>query len=155
MKKDHQLKLLFVSILALLLVLLIAGCSPQKRLNRLLALNPELIKENDSVPGSTIQPAVHMDSTFFALPGDTIIIEQEKIRTEFIRLPNDSFHINTDKAADTIRCWVKVPKVMVTAKTGFINMPWLWSDKAYKIAFFMLLGSVFIYGVKKIFWSRR
>lgn len=95
-------------ILAILLIF--AGCSPQKRLKRLVDKHPELI-QIDTIRDTITTTAVHIDTAFKYKAGDTVVIEKDKVRTELIFLPGDTVKVNTDKQADTIYIEKTVPTI--------------------------------------------
>lgn len=88
----------------------LVACSPQKRLNRIVRNNPELIRI-DTIRDTLTTPAVHIDTIVHYQTGDTIIIEKENVRTELIFLPGDSIKVNTDKAPDTVYFEKPVPVI--------------------------------------------
>ena len=66
----------------LLIVLFSVGCSPQRRLNRLIIKHPELIK-TDTLKDSVIVPKIEFDTVFKLQLGETITINKDSIVYQF------------------------------------------------------------------------
>ena len=74
----------FSFLVILLLGLLIASCSPQKRLQRLLLKHPDLVKiDSVKITDTIILPPIRTTDTIdlTEMP-DTLVIEKEKVRIE-------------------------------------------------------------------------
>lgn len=107
-----------------LIIILSVSCTPQKRLNRLISKHPNLIAYIDTIRDTTIFNTIKIDSIFMARPGDTIVIELERLRTEFIRMGIDTFKIQTQKQADTIIKQIPVPVVKTQMTVQKKNSFW-------------------------------
>lgn len=68
--------------------------------------------------------SVRVDSVFVAQVGDTVIIEKEKLKLKYVRLPGDSVYIEAECEADTV--YQKVPVTVtkiISAKSDWLK--WL------------------------------
>jgi len=145
--------LLFILALALL-----ASCSPQKRLARLVKNNPELVSTDTvfkQVP--VYMPAVSTD-TVFQFSTDTITLEKGRLRVDVIMDPvTKKIYVRGECRADTV--YVNVPVEIITVnpvETVKIRKPSFWQ----KIKYFCLgaiIGGLllFIFGPSMINWARR
>lgn len=84
-------------------VLIIVGCSPQKRLQRLIRKHPELVQTDTiQLTDTFISKAIQADTTYiFTGSTDTILLEKERLRVEIIR-NTDTLYISGSVAPDTI-----------------------------------------------------
>jgi hypothetical protein len=79
------------------------SCTPQKRLNRLIALHPEL-KTIDTIriQDTTIIPATRIDTSFYeGKLNDTVIITKEKLKLKLHRI-HDTVYVEAEREADTV-----------------------------------------------------
>jgi hypothetical protein len=76
------------------------SCSPQKRLNRLVKNNPELLQTKQIIHDTIIIQETRFDSVF-SVYFDTINIEQEKLQLKIIRV-SDTLYLSAICKADTI-----------------------------------------------------
>jgi hypothetical protein len=79
------------------------SCTPQKRLNRLIALHPEL-KTTDTIriQDTTIIPATRIDTAFHESKlNDTVIITKEKLKLKLHRI-HDTVYVEAEREADTV-----------------------------------------------------
>lgn len=101
----------------LLLTLLLLSCSPQNKLKRA----ERLIQKAESLGAKwevdtvykeipVFIPQVRVDSIFTAGVGDTVILEKERIKVKYVRLPGDSVFIEGESKADTVK--IEVPVVV-------------------------------------------
>jgi len=122
----------FYLIVLLLGSLIILSCSPQRRLNRLVALHPEL-KTSDTLllRDTVILPLVQSD-TFFHIDSlfDTVIIEKDRLQMSLLRL-HDTLYLQGKCDPDTIIVEKKIPVERITSvKSSRIDkiialLPWL------------------------------
>lgn len=97
-----------------ILILLLASCSPQKRLNRLVKKHPELIKVDtlsvhDTLHIETIKAdTVFKDTTYFRLLRDTITVTNDRLTIKQY-YHRDSIFIEGECLGDTIIREIRVP----------------------------------------------
>ena len=86
-----------------LLILLLASCSPQRRLNRLLALHPELKTPDTLVLHDTIPiPQIHTDTILrLSTLHDTVTLHKDHLQVKIHRL-RDTIYIQCKTLPDTI-----------------------------------------------------
>ena len=94
----------------LIVAVILVSCSPQKRLNRLIERNPELMTVDtlrDTV--TVIVPEVKID-TFLTLTNllDTVYITEDRLKIKTI-LRNDTLYIEGECETDTVIKEIKVP----------------------------------------------
>lgn len=111
-----------------LIVFLLLGCGANNKLRRAerLIKKAELAGAKWSIDTvykevPVFIDSVRVDSVFVAQVGDTVVIEKERLRLKYVRLPGDSVYIEAECEADTI--YQKVP-VTVT-KTISAKSDWL------------------------------
>ncbi len=108
----------------LILAVILIGCSPQKRLNRLIERNPELLTIDTITDTVTvIVPEVKID-TFLTLTNllDTIYITRDRLKLTTI-LQNDTLYIAAECETDTIEVIREIPVERVIVK------PLTWWEK--------------------------
>jgi len=109
------------------IILILASCSPQKRLNRLVKKHPELIKVDtlsvhDTIHTETIKAdTVFKDTTFLRLLRDTITVVNDRLRINTYHY-RDSIFIEGECLGDTIIREIKVPyqKIIVKHDKGWV-----------------------------------
>lgn len=114
----------------LIFLLILCSCSANGKLRRA----ERLIKQAEAMGSSwhvdtvyTEIPvyidSVRVDSIFVAQVGDTVVIEKERLKLRYVRLPGDSVYIEAECKADTVykRVPVTVTKT-IQAKTNW----WLY-----------------------------
>jgi hypothetical protein len=137
----------------ILLVLFFTGCASNKanrklkRANRLIAQAEQLgVKAKPDTVYKEIPvfiPQVSTDSIFVTTEGDTVYIENDRLKIKFIDLPGDSVFI--EGKCDSLTKIVEVPvTVTKTVKTGLsVLVVVQWSILA------LIIGGV----LAKIFWK--
>ncbi len=121
----------------LLLVSSFTACSPQRRLQRLVAHHPELLAADTLLVHDTIVMAGIVADTSIPLTRltDTVVISRDKLEIKLVKI-RDTIHVTGTCKADTIVREVRVPveKIkLVKAEAGWLSkVPWV------------ILGVVFI-----------
>ncbi len=117
---------------SLLLILLLSSCSPQYRLNRLIALHPEL-KTPDTIfiRDSLIVPQVQVDTMFdFKTIRDTVIIQKDRLQIKLSKI-HDTLFLTGKCKGDTVYINRKIPveKIKIVKPDyldNFISkLPWI------------------------------
>jgi len=112
----------------LIIVVLLLGCSPQKRLTRLLTKHPDLMKSDTTyVIDSFFFDKISVDTVFKWADvriNDTITITKDKIVTKIIRLPGDSVYVSSEYMGDTI--FIEKPIIRTIVKTECKRSIWVW-----------------------------
>jgi len=115
-----------------LLLLLFTSCSPSYRLNRLLALHPEL-KTPDTlfIKDSVIIPQVRFDTMFdYKTIPDTVIIQKDRLQIK-LRKIHDTLFLTGKCKGDTVYITRKIPveKIKIVKPDildNFISkLPWI------------------------------
>jgi len=86
-----------------ILMLLVMGCSPAKRLERLIALHPELVKADTVHVRDTFTfPRVKADTVFsLAALRDPVVIDKDRLHIE-LQTINDTMVVHGECKADTV-----------------------------------------------------
>ena len=118
--------------LSLLLILLLSSCSPQYRLNRLLALHPELkIPDTLFIRDSVIVPQVQVDTILdFKTIRDTVVIQKDRLQIKLSKI-HDTLFLTGKCKGDTVYINRKIPveKIKIVKPDyldNFISkLPWI------------------------------
>lgn len=106
---------------ALLLLVLLAGCSPSFKADKHLRKAKKHILKAESF-GATwstdtiykeiavIRPEVRHDTVIRVLNGDTVVLEKDRLKIKILRLPGDSIFVQGECKADTVK--IEVPVVV-------------------------------------------
>jgi hypothetical protein len=132
--------------LSLLLILLLSSCSPQYRLNRLLARHPELkIPDTLFIRDSVIVPQVQADTMFdLKTIRDTVIIQKDRLQVKLSRI-HDTLFLTGKCKGDTVYINRKIPvekiKIVKPDKLdNFISkLPWIVIGLICLILFFLFI----------------
>ena len=91
------------TILIILAILLLASCSPQRRLHRLVSKHPELSRvDTIKIQDTVIVPGPKVDTTFYSsVLKDTITITKEKLQIRLIEI-NDTIYLDAVVEPDTV-----------------------------------------------------
>ena len=116
----------------LLLILLLSSCSPQYRLNRLLALHPELkIPDTLFIRDSVIVPQVQVDTILdFKTIRDTVVIQKDRLQIKLSKI-HDTLFLTGKCKGDTVYITRKIPveKIRIVKPDyldNFISkLPWI------------------------------
>ena len=112
--------------------LLVISCSPQRRLEKLLAQHPELTaRDTISMKDTLITPEVTVDTSFLLNKlHDTVVIQKEKLRMEFVKL-HDTLFVSGNCMSDTVIRTLEVPvekiKLVKPDKATMLigKIPWI------------------------------
>lgn len=115
-----------------ILFLTLIGCSPQKRLNRLVKKHPELVQQDTITHRDTIitehtkVDTVFKDSVFFRLLRDTIRIHYNNVRVTQYHT-SDTIRIEAECLSDTIYYEKRIPIDVIrpVTETKIPNYMWL------------------------------
>lgn len=108
----------------LVLLILLTSCGASYHLKQSKKHELKAIAKGAQVEADTvfkeipvIIESVRVDSIFTAKPGDTVYLEKDRLKIKYVRLKADTFYIDGECKADTVR--VEVP-ITVTReiKTG-------------------------------------
>lgn len=118
-------------------VVFIASCSVEKRLQRLIKKHPELIKKDTVYVHDTIvTKEIQSDTVFVSKHSiDTFYLEKEKLKVQIIK-QRDTIRVKAEVRADTIYMEKKVPVDRVIVKYDYIN-PLL--NKLFNLSLILLL----------------
>lgn len=126
----------------LLALLLLFGCSPQKRLQRLIKHNPELvdttfIKDTVVVPGWQYDTIVQLGET------DTVIITKNGTTVTLYKTLYDSIFVDVLSEPDTIFKEIPCPQIMpLEAKDDWYIEYW-WLILFIFVAILFILNKIF------------
>ncbi len=110
--------------LLLCLLLLLAGCDPQKRLNRLLLKYPQLrdtVVVHDTV--EALVEYVRADTVLRWLPGDTITLTKDRLRVRTV-IQHDTVWQLGECLPDTVRVPYSVEVPVVQPAVVRDRVPW-------------------------------
>ena len=126
----HILKFSNFQIICILLICVLSSCSPQRRLERLVADHPELRMADTLLIRDTIitLPLVADTALSIMRLTDTVTISRDRLEINLVRI-NDTIHIKGKCKADTIVRVLSVPveKIkLVKAEGGWLGkIPWI------------------------------
>lgn len=130
------------------------SCTPQKRLNRLIALHSEL-KTTDTIriQDTTIIPATRIDTSFHESKlNDTVIITKEKLKLKLHRI-HDTVYVEAEREADTVVVEKEVAvERIVLQQNSQSSIDKLWTENKYYILFSVFCLAVMlgvVVGVRK------
>ncbi len=123
-------------LLFLLVASLMIGCSPEKKLNRLLMKYPELSRKDtirDTV-WATVE-YVHTDTLFESELHDTVYIDTGRLHIKYVRLPGKVSYIDGKCDPDSIPVPYEVIVERVAPKEYIDRIPWwIWIIIALSIS---------------------
>lgn len=140
----------------ILLALLIASCSAERKLERIIANNPELAATKVEVRTDTlIRDSIRIfETSVLKTQYDTVEVIRTEYQYRIVRLPGDSFEVLVEIPADTIyhtdTVSIRTIEVDSKAKKAEIKAA---KRKARKWGFFwgLLVGSITVL----IIWQRK
>ena len=147
-KKDIKNLWIMVGILIVTIVLLaILGCSPQKKLNKLIKKYPELLRTDTISFSDTIIRKGIVVREHTPIKFDTFIVEKENLRIELIRV-HDTLFVKGEVKIDTFVVERKIPyQVAVVKELTF----WEKYGTFIWILVFLLLIIVILYLIRRFF----
>jgi len=125
-----QLYLMVIVIILALLAFSFSACSPQHRLQRLVAHHPELRVADTLLVTDTLITAAIKADTAIALTAltDTVVIARDKLEIKLLKI-RDTIRVTGACKADTIVRVIRVPVVkikLVRAEAGWLSkVPWI------------------------------
>lgn len=126
---------IFAIIIGLAIVLLIgSSCSCNYHLKKV-AQKCNKVQFNDTIlVHDTLRiPEVSHDTTFYSKPGDTVYIENERIRVKYVRISGDSNYIDAKAKEVYLNRFIKVPYIKTVFKPEECKKEHLdWWDKIFK-----------------------
>ncbi len=139
--------MLVVTLLITILLLFIFGCSPQRKLNRLIKKHPELLQADTIEFSDTIirRGIVVREQT--PIKFDTFLIEKENLRL-VLRNVHDTIYVEAEVKEDTAVVEHKIPYNSVVVKELTF---WEEYGTLIWIGVFLLLIIIILYLIKKIF----
>jgi hypothetical protein len=115
--------------IALLLATVLVGCSPERRLQRLVKRYPNLLaKDTITIRDTFITKEVSKDTVFnLSNSRDTVVIKQDKLTIKhFYNRQTDSVYLQGKCAPDTFIKVIKVPYDKVVVKSNEWYNQWYW-----------------------------
>jgi hypothetical protein len=85
------------------LIIILASCSPQRRLHRLVTKHPELTRlDTIKIQDTVIVPGLKVDTVFHSsVLKDTVFINKENLQIKLIEI-NDTIYLDAEVKADTV-----------------------------------------------------
>ncbi len=115
-KEDiKNLWIMVVILIITIITLAILGCSPQKKLNRLIKRHPELLQTDTISFSDTIIRRGILVDTATSIHFDTFIVEKENLRLE-LRIVHDTLYVEAEVKEDTAVVEHKIPYNPVVVK---------------------------------------
>jgi hypothetical protein len=107
----------------IILLLLLASCTPQKRLERLIRNHPELVRvDSVKIIDTVITQSVSIDTMQVMNTYDTFIVNRDRLTVQVIR-HQDSIYVYGKCAGDTVVLERKVPVRIIEVKES-TSVPW-------------------------------
>jgi hypothetical protein len=107
----------------LILLLFLASCTPQKRLERLIRNHPELVRvDSVKIIDTVITKSVSVDTMQVMNTYDTFIVNRDRLTVQVIR-HQDSIYVYGKCAGDTVVLERKVPVRIIEVKES-TSVPW-------------------------------
>lgn len=107
----------------IILLLLLASCTPQKRLERLIRNHPELVRvDSVKIIDTVITRSVSIDTMQVMNTYDTFIVNRDRLTVQVIR-HQDSIYVYGKCAGDTVVLERKVPVRIIEVKES-TTVPW-------------------------------
>lgn len=123
----------------ILLGLFLFSCGPAAKLRRAEKLIAKAEQQGATWRVDTIYTEVPViinqvreDTIFESVPGDTVVIEKERLKIKYVKLPGDSVFIEGECKADTV--YKEFPTVVTKTIEAKGGIKWYW------IAVAVLLG---------------
>lgn len=127
---------------ALIILLALAACSPERKLNRLLMKYPELrdtVTYTDTV--TAIVEYVKGDTVFVSTPGDTVTMTRDRLTVRYVERPGDTVWIDGACQADTVIRVVSRDVPVVQPVRNVYRVPW-WAIAAIVALTVAVLGLI-------------
>lgn len=128
-------------LLLILLALFLLGCSPQKRLQRIVHNHPELVDTN-IVHDTTIVPGWKYDTIVKVGEKDTVIITKNGTTVTLYKTLYDSIFVEVEKEQDTLYVDVPCPKYNLQSKDEWWIEYW-WVVLLIFVAILFILNKIF------------
>ena len=128
----------------LLIILLMASCTPQKRLAKLVKKHPELVRVDTITVVDTftvVTPRTRID-TFYSIKQliDTVVLQKENLKV-VTYLKNDTVYLNAE--CDTLVV-EKIRMVNVPTNTIELKKQYFWEDRWFKFLFIVIFVALLI-----------
>lgn len=129
-------------IFLLITLLLLFGCTPQQRLQRLVKKHPELIT-TDTIKDTTIVPGWQYDTIVQFGETDTVVVTKEGTTVTIYKWNTDSIFVEVEAEPDTIFKEIPCPQIMpLEAKDEWYIKFW-WIVLLIFVAVLFILNKVF------------
>lgn len=116
----------------ILVTLFLLSCGPAAKLRRAEKLIAKAEQNGATWRVDTVYTDVPViinqvkkDTVFTSLPGDTVVIEKERLKVKYVKLPGDSVFIEGECKADTVYQEVATVVTKTIEAKGGINWYWL------------------------------
>ena len=107
----------------IVILLFLASCTPQKRLERLIRNHPELVRVDSlKIIDTIITQSVSIDTMQVMNTYDTFIVNRDRLTVQVIR-HQDSIYVYGKCAGDTVVLERKVPVRIIEVKES-TSVPW-------------------------------
>ena len=128
----------------LLIILLLASCTPQKRLAKLVKKHPELVRVDTITVVDTftvVTPRTRID-TFYSIKQliDTVVLQKENLKV-VTYLKNDTVYLNAE--CDTLVV-EKIRTVKVPTKTIEVKKENFWDSRWFRFLFIVIFVALLI-----------
>lgn len=113
----------------LLLVALLASCSAEKRLNRLLKNNPEFTRQDTITVRDTVYfDRVEAHTVEVLVPGDTMYLDTGRLHVKVVKMPGERVYVQGICDADTVTVEKQVVVDRILPTKTIHKAPWyLWA----------------------------
>lgn len=97
------------AIIGILLLLAMCSCSASWHLNQAIKKGSKITTDTVRIETETIIPRIEKDTVFLSQIGDTVILEKERLKIKYVRLPGDTVYLSGEVQADTVIKVVEIP----------------------------------------------
>ena len=127
-------------LLLILVLLLLLGCSPQKRFQRLVKHHPELV-DTMHIKDTIVQPGFVYD-TIVQLKNDTVVVQKDVVTVTLYKWKTDSIFVEVEKKQDTVFVDIHCPKYNLQTKDEWYITYW-WVVLLVFVAVLFILNKLF------------
>lgn len=106
-RKEQKILSLLIFGIMMLVILLCAGCGSNYHLRKAIEKGAKVTSDTVYQTITVKIPEVKTDTIFKPLPGDTVTIQKDRLKIQYVKLPADSVYIFGECQPDTVK--IKVP----------------------------------------------
>lgn len=96
-------------IIGIMLLLAMCSCTAAWHIKQAIKKGAKLTVDTVRIETETIIPKIEKDTVFISEIGDTVILEKEKLKIKYVRLPGDTVYLSGEVQSDTVIKVVEIP----------------------------------------------